>query len=260
MKPINQLTAFSDRLVAAAVMALLTSVTNAAPAPALKNIVLVHGGLVDASNWRAVHDILTKDGYHVTAVQEPLTGFDSDVAATQRVLDRQDGPVLLVGHSYGGAVITAAGMDPKVKALVYVAAYAPDAGETLTTLNAQVPTDLGKFIQAGADGYVSIAPAAQFAAMVGSDLPAATSNFMADSQVLMAASTFGVKFTMAAWRSKPSFAIVATDDLVISPALERAMYRRAGSTVTDIRSGHMVNMSHPEEVARVIETAARSVR
>jgi len=241
-------------------LALFASASNAAPAPALKNIVLVHGALVYASNWRAVHDILTKDGYHVTAVQEPLTGFDSDVAATQRVLDRQDGPVLLVGHSYGGAVITTAGMDPKVKALVYVAAFAPDAGETLTTLSAQqAPTELGKFIQAGADGYISIAPAAQFAAIVGSGLPAATSNFMADSQVLMAGSTFGVKFTVAAWRSKPSFAIVATEDLVISPELERSMYRRAGSTVTDIRSGHMVNMSHPEEVARVIETAARSV-
>jgi len=242
------------------VLALLTHIASAAPVPGLKNIVLVHGGLVDASNWRAVHDILAKDGYHVTAVQEPLTGFDSDVAATQRVLDRQDGPVLLVGHSYGGAVITAAGVDPKVKALVYVAAYAPDVGETLTTLNAQVPTELGKFIQAGADGYVSIAPAAKFAALVGSDLPAATSHFMAASQVLMAASSFGVKFTVAAWRSKPSFAIVATEDLVISPELERSMYRRAGAAVTDIRSGHMVNMSHPEQVAKVIEAAARSVR
>ena len=245
---------------AAAAVVLTSGVAVAAtPAGGLHNIVLVHGALVDSSGWRDVYDILARDGYHVTAVQEPLAGFDGDVAATARVLQRQDGPVLLVGHSYGGAVITAAGTDPRVKALVYVAAFAPDAGETIGALNATLPTDAGKYLQVGADGYLSFAPAAQFAALVGSDLPAATGNFMAASQVLMAASSFGVKLTAAAWRDKPSFAIVATEDKIISPALERSMYRRAGATVTEIKSGHMVYMSHPAEVAAVIETAARSV-
>ena len=244
---------------AALALSLMTSAALAQP-PAVKNIVLVHGALVDGSGWRAVYDILSKDGYRVSVVQEPLTGFDGDVEATRRVLARQDGPVVLVGHSYGGAVITAAGVAPNVKALVYVAAFAPDAGETIGALNATMPTEAGKFMTVGADGYLSFGPPAQFAAHVAADLPRATSDFLAASQVLMAASSFGVKLTAAAWHGKPSFAIVATQDKTISPDLERFMYHRAGAAVTEIPSSHMVYMSHPDAVAGVIETAARSLR
>ncbi|MGY2737102.1 alpha/beta hydrolase [Sphingomonas sp. UYP23] len=234
----------------------LLSPAAALAAPA-RNIVLVHGSLIDGSGWRAVHDILVRDGFKVTIVQEPLTSLDADVQATRRVIDQQDGPVILVGHSYGGALITEAGGDPKVRSLVYVAAFQPDVGETVAQLGASMPALLPPTaVKAWRDGYVTIDPIA-FSRDVAGDVPKAEAAFMAASQVQTNASVFTQKITTAAWRAKKSYAIVATDDRAISPALELWMYKRAGSAVTEIKSSHVVYMSHPQAVASVIERAAR---
>lgn len=230
----------------------------AAPAGAVRNVVLVHGAASDGSGWRAVHDILTRDGYRVSVVQQPLTGLAADVAATQRVLEQQDGPVVLVGHSYGGTIITVAGADPKVRALVYVAALQPDVGESTNTLASSKPgaTPPGD-IKVTRDGFVFIDPE-RFAADVGADLPAASARFMAHAQMPVAATAFDTPVDVAAWHDKPSYGIVATADRALNPELARWMYRRSGAQVTEVKASHLVHVSQPQVVARVIETAAKS--
>ncbi len=242
-----------------AVFVIATSANaQSAPSPTVAmNIVLVHGALIDGSSWRGVYDVLTRDGYRVSIVQPPLTGLEEDVAATKRVLDQQDGPVILVGNSYGGSIITVAGSDPKVKALVYVAALQPDVGETSADVappNKQASSDL----RPTKDGFVFIDPA-KFSD-VGADLPKATAEFMARSQMPILGAAFSTKLTVAAWRDKPSYVIIATEDRVLDPAIARQMANRAGSKVTVLKGSHFIHISHPRAVARIIETAARAVK
>jgi pimeloyl-ACP methyl ester carboxylesterase len=222
------------------------------------NIVLVHGALIDGSSWRGVYDVLTRDGYHVSIAQPPMTGLDEDVAATRRVLDQLDGPVILVGNSYGGSIITVAGSDPKVKALVYVAALQPDAGET--SAEAAPPNkDASKALKVSKDGYVFLDPA-KFGAEIAADLPKATADFMGHSQIPILGAAFNTKLSAAAWHDKPSYAIIASEDRQLDAAAAQRMAKRAGSKVTLLKGGHLIFISNPLAVARVIETAARASR
>jgi pimeloyl-ACP methyl ester carboxylesterase len=249
------------RFLGAMAALMIAASTNAqsAPSPATAvSIVLVHGVLIDGSSWRGVYDVLTRDGYHVSIVQEPLTGFDEDVAATRRVLDQQEGPVILVGHSYGGSIITVAGNDPKVKALVYVAALQPDIGETSGEVAPPMPP-ASNDLKPTKDGFVFLDPA-KFAADFGADLPKAQAEFMARSQMPVLGAAFNAKLTAAAWRDKPSYAIIATQDRALNPEIARWMAKRAGSKVTLVKASHAVHISQPRAVARVIQTAARAVK
>ncbi|SHG59985.1 Pimeloyl-ACP methyl ester carboxylesterase [Kaistia soli DSM 19436] len=246
-------------LVAACVLIATAPGAEAAP---LKNIVLVHGAWVDASGWKGVYDFLVKDGYSVTMVQEPETSFADDVAATKRILDLQDGPVLLVGHSYGGSVITEAGVDPKVVGLVYIAAHAPDVGEDESALGAKTPSVLGKTegaINVTPDGYTYLEHD-KFLTLFAPDLPRPDAEFASRSQVLAQKSVFATPLTAAAWKDKPSWGVVAGSDQIISPELERWYYERAKSKWIVIEgASHSVYASHPREVADVIAEAARSL-
>ncbi len=241
----------------ALLIAVSTSVPAAASPTAAVAIVLVHGALIDGSSWRGVYDVLTKDGYRVSIVQQPLTGLDEDVAATRRVLDQQEGPVVLVGHSYGGSIITIAGSDPKVKALVYVAALQPDVGETSAEV-APPMKPASDDLRPTRDGFVFVDPA-KFAAHVGADLPKATAEFMARSQMPVSGGAFSAKLTVAAWHDKPSYAIIATDDRALDPVIAQRMANRAGSKVTVLKGSHLIHISRPRAVAKVIETVARAV-
>lgn len=224
------------------------------------NIVLVHGALTDGSTWRGVYDVLTKDGFRVRVVQQPLTSLAEDVAATTRVIDQLDGPVVLVGHSYGGTVITVAGADPKVKALVYVAALQPDVGETTNQLSSSKPGKVPRSdLIATPDGFLFVDPG-KFPADVGADIPAAQARFLAQAQMPVAAAAFAAPVKIAAWHDKPSFGVIATEDLELSAELAHWMYARAGTKVTQIKGSHLVYISHPRAVASVIEAAARSLR
>ncbi|HLH96532.1 MAG TPA: alpha/beta hydrolase [Xanthobacteraceae bacterium] len=243
---------------AAVVASSLTREARPAEIVIVKNIVLVHGANNDGSAWRGVYDILTKDGYRVSVVQQPLTGLADDVAATKRVIDRQEGRVILVGHSYGGTIITVAGAEPKVRALVYVAAMQPDVGETTNKLAASMPgTVPGSDFTPTNDGFIFIDPA-KFPADVAADLPPAQAKFMANSQMPIAAAAFDAPVTVAAWRDKPSYGIIATADRALNPKLAHWMYKRSGAQITEINGSHLVYVSHPGEVASVIEKAARS--
>ncbi|EIF33552.1 hypothetical protein BCh11DRAFT_01322 [Burkholderia sp. Ch1-1] len=225
----------------------------------VKNIVLVHGAWVDGSGWKPVYDILTKDGYHVSLVQEPLTSLEDDVAATKRVLDLQNGPTILVAHSYGGSIITEAGVHPNVVGLVYVAAHAPAVGEDEGTLGKGMPSYTSK--QPGAirktdDGYTYLNPV-DFPKDFAADLPLKQAQFESHSQILTAAKVFSTPMTVAAWTTKPSWGIVAANDKIINPDLERWYYARAHSHTTVIPgASHSVYESRPKEVAAVIEDAA----
>jgi pimeloyl-ACP methyl ester carboxylesterase len=224
----------------------------------VRNIVLVHGAWADGSGWNGVYDILTKDGYKVSIVQEPETSFKDDVAATRRILALQDGPSILVAHSYGGAVITEAGTEPSVAGLVYVAAHMPDAGEDEADDGKRFPSDLSKStaIKKTADGFTYLDPA-HFHEYFAADLPAQQAEFMAHSQVLNFADNFKAVITTPAWRSKPSWMVVATKDRTINPELERWYAARAKSRTTEIvGASHSVYASRPKEVAAVIEEAA----
>jgi pimeloyl-ACP methyl ester carboxylesterase len=244
-------------LSAAAVLGVVASAipAHAAPAGAVKNVVLVHGAFADGSGWRAVSDILTKDGYRVSIVQPPETSLEDDIAATNRVLDSQDGPSVLVGHSYGGAIITGAGNNTHVKSLVYVAAFQPDTGESIASLGGSKPP-AGAPLKPSADGFLYIDPSA-FHADFAADLPAAQASFMARSQVGLSVKAATAGAISPAWKTKPSFAVVATQDRAINPDLERSMYERSHSVVIELPSSHAVYMSHPAEVAALIEKAAR---
>jgi pimeloyl-ACP methyl ester carboxylesterase len=228
----------------------------------VRNIVLVHGAWADGSGWKGVYDILVKDGYNVSIVQEPETSFREDVAATKRVLALQDGPCILVAHSYGGAVITEAGMDPSVVGLVYIAAHMPDAGENEADDGKRFPSDLGKSgaIKKTADGFTYLDPA-QFHEYFAADLSAQQAAFMARSQVLNFADNFKAIITTAAWRSKPSWMLVAAADRTINPDLERWYAARAKSHTVEVAgASHSVYVSRPKEVAALIEEAASQAR
>lgn len=244
------------RRISTFALALATSVIAfAAQAAEVKNIVIVHGALADGSSWRKATEILEKRGFNVTIVQQPITSLADDIAATNRVLDLQDGPTLLVGHSYGGMVITEAGHSPHVAGLVYVAAFQPDKGESLLSLASSKPAG-GMNIRETKDGkYLYIDPAA-FPGDFAADLPRDEAQFLARSQVFAAKEAFSAKVGDPAWQGKKSWSIVATEDRSINPELEREMARRAGSDITEIKASHAVFASQPEKVADVIERAA----
>ena len=227
----------------------------------VRNIVLVHGAWADGSGWKGVYDILVKDGFNVSIVQEPETSFQDDVAATKRVIAQQDGPCILVAHSYGGAVVTEAGTDPSVVGLVYVAAHMPDAGENEADDGKRFPSDLSKStaIKKTADGFTYLDPA-QFHEYFAADLSAEQAAFMARSQVLNFAENFKAVITTAAWKSKSSWMLVAGADRTINPELERWYATRANSHKVEVAgASHAVYVSRPKEVADVIESEARAV-
>ncbi len=228
----------------------------------VNHVVLVHGAWADGSGWKGVYEILHKDHFNVSVVQEPETSFNDDVTATKRVIALQDGPCILVAHSYGGAVITEAGNDPSVVGLVYVAAHMPDAGETESGDGKRFPSDLAKSgaIRKTPDGFTYIDPA-RFHELFAADLSAEQADLMAHSQVFNFADNFSATIRTAAWRTKPSWMVVAGADRTINPQLERWYAKRAKSHIIEIPgASHVVYISHPKEVAAVIEEAARSAR
>jgi pimeloyl-ACP methyl ester carboxylesterase len=228
----------------------------------VRNIVLVHGAWADGSGWRGVYDILVKDGFNVSIVQEPETSFQEDVAATKRVIALQDGPCILVAHSYGGSVATEAGTDPTVVGLVYIAAHMPDAGESEAADGKRFPSDLSKStaMKKTADGFDYLDPA-QFHEYFAADLPAEQAAFMARSQVIIADANFKGVITTPAWRSKPSWMLVPTKDRTINPDLERWYAARANSHKVEVSgASHSVYVSRPKEVAALIEEAASHAR
>lgn len=246
-------------VIAAALAALFPAMAAGQP-PAVKNVVLVHGAWVDGSGWKPVADILTKHGYEVAIVQEPLTSFADDVAAVRRIMDMQSGPFVLVGHSYGGSVITEVGTHLGVATLVYVAAHMPDAGESEAADGKRFPSDLSKStnVRKTSDNFNYIDPPA-FPAYFAADLPKAQAQFAARSQALTAVASFSGTITIPAWRSKPSWMVVAGADRIINPELERWYAKRAGSRIREIAgASHSVYESRPQEVADVIEVAARA--
>ena len=225
----------------------------------VKNVVLVHGGFVDGSGWQGVYDLLKKDGFTVSIVQNPTTSLADDVAVTKRMLAAQDGPAILVGHSYGGVVITEAGNNPKVAGLVYIAAFAPDKGESVSALikdpppGAPVPP-----IMPPQDGYLFL-DRTKFRESFAADVPADAAAFMADSQVPWGLEALAGAVTEPAWRTKPSWYLVATEDKMIPPDAQRAMSRRAGSTVVEAKGSHAVYVSQPQAVAAIITKAAHGM-
>ncbi len=220
------------------------------------SIVLVHGGFVDGSGWQGVHQALTADGYEVIVVQNPTVTLADDVAVTRRAIAAAKHPVVLVGHSYGGVVITEAGTDPKVRALAYIAAFAPDAGESVETLIANPPPGAPvPPILPPQDGFLFL-DRARFAASFAADVEPGLARFMADSQVPWGLEALGGKVTVPAWKSKPSFYLVATDDHMIPPPAQRMMAERAGAEVVETAGSHAFYVSKPAEVARLIEQAA----
>ncbi len=225
---------------------------------AVKNIVLVHGGFVDGSGWQGVYDILTKRGYHVTVVQNPTITLEDDVAVTKRAIDAQDGPVILVGHSYGGVVISSAGDDPKVAGLVYIAAFAADTGDSVLSLIKTAPADApAPPILPPQDGFLFL-DRQKFAASFAADVKPEIANFMANSQVPWGLAAASAGSISAAWKTKPSWYLLTTEDHMIAPELQRFMSKRAGSKVVEIKGSHAIYVSHPEAVASIIEHAATS--
>jgi len=233
----------------------LMAQTNASTA--VKNIVLVHGGFVDGSGWQGVYKALKKNGYNVTVVQNSTTSLADDVATTKRAIATQDGPVILVGHSYGGAVITEAGNDSRVVGLVYIAAFAPDRGESVSSLiknpppGAPVPPILPPV-----DGYLML-DKAKFPASFAGDVSPEEAAFMADSQVPWSVNALGGAVTEPAWKAKPSWYLLTTEDRMIPPDAQRQMSKRAGATVVEVKGSHAVYVSQPQAVAHIIEAAAK---
>ena len=231
---------------------------KAVSAQPVKNVVLVHGAFADGSGWRGVYNELTKRGYRVTIVQNPLTSLADDVAATKRALARQDGPAILVGHSWGGTVITEAGVDSKVAGLVYVSALSPDAGESSAEQYAGFTTPPEFVIDAGADGFGFVS-LEKFKAGFAADTTDADAAFMRDSQVPVNLANFGTKLTHAAWRSKPSWAVIAAQDRAFDVRMLHKMAQRMGAKITEVDASHAVFMTQPKVVADVIDRAAQSV-
>ena len=226
---------------------------------ALGAIVLVHGGFVDGSGWEDVYRILKKDGYRVSIVQNPTTSLADDVAATKRVIAEQKGPVILVGHSYGGVVITEAGNDPSVAGLVYIAAFAPDRGESVAALIKDTPPGAPvPPILPPQEGFLAL-DKTKFAASFAADVAPEKAEFMANSQVPWGVVALNGAVTEPAWKSKPSWYLVATDDRMIPPAAQRSMSKRASSSVVEVKGSHAVYVSQPEAVAELIQKAAKSL-
>ena len=223
----------------------------------VRDVVLVHGAVMDGSSWRGVYEELHREGYRVIVAQLPLTGLDSDIAAAREAIGRANGPVVLVGHSYGGAVISAAGDDPKVRALVYVAAHQPDAGESVADLNGRFP--LPAHVEQAGTGSIIVAPA-HFKADVAADLDEDEARFLADAQRPTATIGFTTKLVAVAWHAKPSWAIVARQDHTLAPALQRWMYARSKAVVVELDASHSVQISRPADVAAVIRRAATGTR
>jgi pimeloyl-ACP methyl ester carboxylesterase len=229
-------------------------------ANSLASIVLVHGGFVDGSGWQGVYQQLKKDGYDVTIVQNPTTSLADDVAFTRRAIAEQKTPVILVGHSYGGAVITEAGNDPKVAGLVYITAFAPDAGESVSSLIANPPPGAPvPPILPPQDGFLML-DKEKFQASFAADVDPQTARFMADSQVPWGVAALQGAVTSPAWKSKPSWYLVAGDDRMIPPPAQRDMAQRAGATVREVGGSHAVYVSNPNAVAKLIEQAAAAIR
>ena len=234
--------------------------SHAGTANGVKNVLLVHGGFVDGSGWEGVYKILKKDGFSVTIVQNPTLSLTGDVAVTKRALAAQGGQAILVGHSYGGAVITEAGNDPNVAGLVYIAAFAPDKGESVASLiKNPVPGAPVPPIMPPQDGFLFL-DKAKFPESFAADVAPDAAAFMADAQVPWGLEALNGAITEAAWRSKPSWYLVATSDRMIPPDAQRAMSKRTGATVVEVKGSHSVYVSKPEEVAALIETAARGVK
>lgn len=254
---------FTRRILAAlALPALLTaaflttSKNAAAQKPHIKNVVLVHGAFADGSGWRALFDILTKKGYNVTIVQNPLTSLEADVEATKIALDKQNGPAILVGHSWGGSVITEAGNHLKVAALVYVSAVQPDKGESALTQLQSAPTAKESGILPPDVNGIVYYEKSKFHGGFCADVPADQAAFMYASQGRFYAKAFATLITDPAWRHKPTYACVATEDKTINPSIQRRIYARSKSKVTEIKGSHVIFMSQPGLVAKVIEQAA----
>jgi pimeloyl-ACP methyl ester carboxylesterase len=242
------------------ILALLTGAAFAASSPAyaaVKTIVLVHGAFADGSGWKPIADILVSHGYSVRVVQEPETSFDADVVSTRRVLDKA-GPCVLVGHSYGGMIITEAGKHPDVKALVYVAAFQPDVGESVADLGDKMPP-ANKSIGPVGDGYLAVNPEA-FPADFAAGVPKPVADFMAISQVPIFGEALRAKVTVASWKDKPSYAVVAKRDRMINPDLERFMAKRAQCQTIELAGPHAIFLVHAREIAALIEKAANAVK
>jgi pimeloyl-ACP methyl ester carboxylesterase len=248
-------------VAAATATAIIAGAAQAQPvsdhplAQPVRNVVLVHGAFADGSGWRGVYDELTAKGYRVSIVQNPLTSLADDVAATRRVLNRQDGPAILVGHSYGGTVITEAGTDPKVAGLVYVAALAPDVGESTGDQFAEILPPADFIIEEQSDGF-GFVNGPKFKTGFAADTSDADAAFLRDSQVPIAMSAFTAKVTQAAWRTKPSWFVVATEDGAIDPKLLRSTARRIGAITEEVVGSHVVFLTKPKAVADVIDRAA----
>ena len=223
------------------------------------SVVLVHGGFVDGSGWDEVYRVLKKDGYRVSVVQNPTTSLDADVAATKQVIAAQTRPVVLVGHSYGGAVITEAGNDPKVAALVYIAAFAPDKGESVSSLIKNAPPGAPvPPILPPQNGFLFLDPA-KFADSFAADIPRDRAEFLANSQVPWGLDALNGAVTSPAWKTKPSWYLVSTEDRMIPPPAQRSMAKRAGATLTEVAGSHAIYMSKPKDVALVIQRAAAAL-
>ena len=225
-----------------------------------RNVVLVHGGFVDGSGWQQVYQLLRRDGFNVSIVQNPTLTLEGDAEATRLILQRQDGPTVLVGHSYGGAVISEAGTHPAVAALVYISAFAPDKGESVNTLIAGFPADGPQPpILPPQDGFLFL-DRDKFPASFAGDVPLEEAQFMADSQVPWGVDALGGAVTEPAWRQKPSWYLVTSEDRMIPPAAQRAMAERAGATVAEAQASHSVYVSQPQAVAGLIRQAAGAAR
>lgn len=226
----------------------------------IRNVVLVHGGFVDGSGWQAVYQLLRTEGFNVSVVQNPTTSLADDVLTVRRVLADQDGPTLLVGHSYGGVVISEAGNDPIVAGLVYLAAFAPDAGESVASLIADPPAGAPvPPILPPQDGFLLL-DRAKFAASFAADVQPELAQFMADAQVPWGVEALNGAVTEPAWRTKPSWYLVATEDRMIPPGAQRAMAQRAGATIAEVAASHALYVSRPEAVTRLIAMAASAAR
>ena len=255
------MTPIRTALAASLALALAAPVAADGPIPdaqTVRGVVLVHGAFADGSGWRGVHEVLTGRGYRVSVVQNPLTSLEDDVAATRRALARHDGPVVLVGHSYGGAVITEAGIDPKVAGLVYVSALAPDVGETGADQFRDFPPPPEFVIETGPDGF-GFVRADSFQAGFAADLSDADAAFLRDSQVPLNMAVFDAVIAEAAWREKPSWAVIATQDRAIDPRLLHASAERIGAQIVEVEASHALFLTQPRAVADAIDAAARAV-
>jgi len=244
-------------LLLAAVIFASPFVTKAQNTPKVKNIILVHGAFADGSGWEGVFKLLTAKGYNVTVLQQPLTSLKDDVAALNHIIDKQDGPVVLVGHSYGGFIITEAGINPKVASLVYVAAFEPEAGETLVSLSETVPASPENGIMPPDEKGFLYYSKEKFHAGFCADLPKDKADFMYASQGSISIACFTTPITNVAWKVKPAFTVISAEDKSIVPELQRNMVKRSGAKATEVKGSHVVFISHPKEVAAVIESATK---